>query len=123
MSIWEGSGNVTSLDVLRALHKQPASAEALLGELDAAAGADRRYDDSVRQLREEIAAPRPERARKLAELLALTLQASLLIRHAPTAVSEAFVATRLVPDTGRSFGTIPDGLAATALLERVTPGR
>ena len=121
MSIWEGSGSVTALDVLRALEKEPASADALLSELDSARGVDARYDETLDLLRRELAEARPERARRLAELLALTLQAALLIRHAPNEVADAFVRTRLVAGTGRSFGTIPDGLATSSLVERITP--
>ncbi|MGW0892396.1 isovaleryl-CoA dehydrogenase [Saccharopolyspora sp. NPDC002578] len=120
MSIWEGSGNVTALDVLRALEKQPESAAALLAELDTARGGDARYDEALARLRAELAAPSPVRARRLAELIALTLQAALLRRHAPNEVADAFVATRLVPDVGRSFGTAADGLGLD-LLDRVTP--
>ena len=120
MSIWEGSGNVTSLDVLRALAKQPSCADALLAELATAQGADARYDGAVRRLREELRAPSPARARLLAELLALTLQASLLIRYAPSAVAEAFTATRLGP-SGHTFGSTTSGVEARELLERVTP--
>jgi alkylation response protein AidB-like acyl-CoA dehydrogenase len=123
MSIWEGSGNITALDTLRAIDKQPASADALLAELDSAAGADSRYDAAVQRLRREIAAPEPARARALAELVALSLQASLLLRHAPHAVADAFVATRLDADAGRTFGASPDGIAARALIDRVTPTR
>ncbi|GAA2813135.1 isovaleryl-CoA dehydrogenase [Saccharopolyspora taberi] len=120
MSIWEGSGNVTSLDVLRALDKQPASADALLAELASAQGSDARYDGALRRLREELRSPAPARARLLAELLALTLQASLLIRHAPSSVAEAFTATRLGP-SGHTFGSTTSGVEGRGILERVTP--
>ncbi|WP_188984651.1 acyl-CoA dehydrogenase family protein [Saccharopolyspora thermophila] len=118
-SIWEGSGNVTALDLLRALAKQPSTKDALMSELDTACGADPAYDDAVRRLRGELDAPAPERARALAELLALTFQASLLFRHAPTAVAAAFVATRLAT-ANHTFGATPIS-GARALLDRVTP--
>lgn len=120
LSIWEGSGNVTALDVLRALNKQPSSADALLAELDAARGVDQHYDAALGELRRDLASPTPESARKLAELMTLTLQASLLLRYAPSSVAEAFMATRLAPVSGRTFGTasVPH---TTELLDRITP--
>ncbi|WP_179724443.1 isovaleryl-CoA dehydrogenase [Saccharopolyspora hordei] len=121
MSIWEGSGNVTALDLLRALAKQPAARDAVEAELDAASGADRHFDDALRRLRAELDDPSPGKARALAELLALTLQSALLLRHAPSHVAEAFTATRLGA-AGRTFGSTPIAGART-LLERVAPNR
>ncbi|MFI0463347.1 acyl-CoA dehydrogenase family protein [Saccharopolyspora sp. 5N102] len=120
-SIWEGSGNVTALDLLRALEKQPSTLDAVLAELEAASGGHADYDAALRTLRGELAAPAPERARGLAELLSLTLQASLLLRYAPSHVAEAFAATRLGA-AGRTFGatSIP---GARALLDRIAPMR
>jgi alkylation response protein AidB-like acyl-CoA dehydrogenase len=120
LSIWEGSGNVTALDTLRAIEKQPASVDAVLEELDSARGADARYDAALRRLRGELATAQPTRARALAELIALSLQASLLLRHAPQQAAEAFVATRL-DATARTFGALPSGAAAKELMERVMP--
>ncbi|WP_263250990.1 isovaleryl-CoA dehydrogenase [Saccharopolyspora rosea] len=119
-SIWEGSGNVTALDVLRALARQPESRDAVLAELDAAAGADADYDAALRELRRRLADPAPEQARAVAGRLSLALQASLLLRHAPSQVAEAFVATRLA-DPGHTFGATPIS-GARELAERVTPG-
>ena len=82
-SIWEGSGNVTALDVLRAITREPDAVAAVLAELDAAAGADQWFDRAVRELRAELRSREPRRARRMAELLALCLQGSLLLRHAP----------------------------------------
>ena len=79
-SIWEGSGNVAALDALRALTRQPEAAEAFFAELEQARGADRRLDDAVDQLRKDAADPSEHAARRLAESMAVTLQASLLIR-------------------------------------------
>ncbi|GAA4856488.1 acyl-CoA dehydrogenase family protein [Saccharopolyspora cebuensis] len=120
LSIWEGSGNVTSLDVLRALERQPAAREALFAELDAARGADTRYDAAVSVLHGELDAAAPARARHLAERIALTLQASLLLRHTPAEVADAFTGTRLTT-SGRTFGSdlIPGDPGA--LLSRITP--
>ncbi|NHD17821.1 MULTISPECIES: isovaleryl-CoA dehydrogenase [unclassified Actinopolyspora] len=119
MSVWEGAGNVTALDTLRALHKQPEAAERLLEELDLASGRDERYDRAVRSLRAELADPQPARARRLAELLTLTVQAGLLLRDSPEEVSDTFLATRL-----EALGSTPgtSGVASRQLLDRVTPG-
>ena len=121
-SIWEGSGNITALDVLRALSRHPATGQALLAEVDAAAGAHPGLDQALRLLRAEIADPAPERARWLAELIALCLQGSLLLRYSPTAVGDAFVGSRLGGDsTGRTLGVLPAGTDTHALVERITP--
>jgi putative acyl-CoA dehydrogenase len=123
-SIWEGSGNVAALDVLRALTRQPETAEAFFAEVDQAAGADRRLDQAVTRLRKELADPDEARARHLAEAMALTLQGALLVRHAPPAVADAFAASRLADDSGpwgRAYGTLPSGVDTAAIVARVTP--
>src|SRR5215213_9322603 len=98
-SIWEGSGNVIALDVLRALAREPAAVEAVLAEVDAAAGADARLDAAAKRLRgdlQDLASTGEEsRGRQVAAGLALALQGSLLVRHAPTEVADLFCATRL----------------------------
>jgi putative acyl-CoA dehydrogenase len=131
-SVWEGSGNVTALDVLRALGRVPGSADALLAEVDLAAGGDRRLDAATARLRHELKeatavspAQAQYRCRRLAGLIAVILQASLLVRHAPPAVADAFCASRLGhPDLtagpAAAFGTLPDGLDTSQVLERVT---
>jgi putative acyl-CoA dehydrogenase len=126
-SIWEGSGNVAALDTLRALTRQPESAEALFAELDEAAGADSRLDQAVVRLRKELADPSEVRARHLAEAIALTLQGALLVRHGDPAVADAFTASRLADDGGsalnwgRAFGTLPSGADTAAIVRRATP--
>jgi putative acyl-CoA dehydrogenase len=123
-SIWEGSGNVAALDVLRALSREPESAEAFFAELDLAAGADTRLDQAVTRLRKELADPDQARARRLAEAMALALQGSLLVRHAPAAVADAFVASRLAEDSaswGHAYGTLPSGLDTAGIIARATP--
>ncbi|GAA0919347.1 acyl-CoA dehydrogenase family protein [Streptomyces thermoalcalitolerans] len=122
LSIWEGSGNVNALDVLRALSREPATAEALFAELGAAQGADARLDAAVTRLKAGLGEASPVGARRLVELMALTLQASLLVRYAPPAVADAFCATRLGGDWGHSFGTLPAGADLDAILERSLPG-
>ncbi|MER7644790.1 acyl-CoA dehydrogenase family protein [Streptomyces sp. NPDC126522] len=121
LSIWEGSGNVNALDVLRALTREPGTAEALFAELALAQGADARLDSSVSRLKNELNQATETSARRLVEHMALTLQASLLVRHAPAAVADAFCATRLAGDWGHSFGTLPDSADLDTILARALP--
>jgi putative acyl-CoA dehydrogenase len=120
MSIWEGSGNVAALDTLRAMAKQPESLEAFFGEVELAAGADSRLDDAVRRVRKELTdlADIEYRARHLVEQLALVFQGSLLVRHAPSAVADAFCGSRLAGDWGIAFGTLPVGVDTATIVER-----
>jgi putative acyl-CoA dehydrogenase len=120
-SVWEGSGNVAALDALRALTRQPEAAEAFFAELDQASGADRRLDDAVGQLRKDAADPSEQGARRLAESMAVTLQASLLIRYGHPAVADAFAATRLAGQGGRAYGTLPAGTPAADIIPRALP--
>ncbi|MDX3095247.1 acyl-CoA dehydrogenase family protein [Streptomyces sp. ME01-24h] len=121
--IWEGSGNVNALDVLRALTREPDCLEAFRCEVEAAAGGDARLDRAWRQVRGELVLTEdaPLRARRLVERLALVLQGSLLVRYAPAAVADAFCASRLAGDRGLAFGTLPAGTDLAAVIERV-PG-
>ncbi|QXC62962.1 acyl-CoA dehydrogenase family protein [Aquihabitans sp. G128] len=121
--IWEGSGNVICLDVLRAAAKDPESVAALLDEIALARGADARLDRAVDDLHAELADPADLelRARRIVERAALALQGSLLVRFAPEAVADAFCATRLAGDGGRAFGTLPPGTDLTAILDRAWP--
>ena len=120
MSIWEGSGNVAALDVLRAMATTPAAVEALFAELDAAAGADERLDHAVIALRKELGDldDAQYRARRLVERVALCLQGSLLVRYGDHAVADAFCASRLGGDWGVAFGTLPSGVDTAAVLAR-----
>ena len=122
--IWEGSGNIIALDVLRAAAKLPASVDAFLDEVRRAEGADRRLDRAVDRLETELRNPLEQeaRARRLVEKMALALQASLLIRHSPAAVADAFCATRLDGDGGVAYGGLPAGIDRRALVERARPG-
>jgi putative acyl-CoA dehydrogenase len=106
-SIWEGSGNVICLDILRAMAKDPSSLEAVIAEIRHARGSDRRFDGFTDRLEAELAGPRGEgNARRLAEHLALALQASLLIRNARSEVADAFCAARLDVESTHTFGTL-----------------
>jgi putative acyl-CoA dehydrogenase len=122
-SIWEGSGNVNALDVLRALAKEPAALEAYFAEVELAAGAEPRLDRFVASVREEFTDLESveTRARRIVERLALALQGSLLVRHAPAAVADAFCAARLDGDAGLAFGTLPAGVDMQSIVERHTP--
>ncbi|OKJ10298.1 isovaleryl-CoA dehydrogenase [Kitasatospora sp. CB01950] len=121
VSIWEGSGNVAALDALRAMARQPETVAAVFAELDAASGLDRHFDTAVADLRKDLADPEhlEYRTRRLVERLALTLQASLLLRHGDPAVAEAFSTTRLGGRSGLAYGTMPTGLDTTAILARI----
>ncbi|MFJ5039972.1 DNA alkylation response protein [Streptomyces parvulus] len=121
LSIWEGSGNVNALDVLRALGRSPATAHALFAELALARGADARLDAAVARLETGLTGASETGARRLVELMALSLQASLLVRHAPPAVADAFCATRLGGDWGHAFGTLPDSADLDGVLARALP--
>ncbi len=162
-SIWEGSGNVTALDVLRALARSPGSGDALLAEIDLAAGGDRKLDAAVARLRDELkdavasttgasttgasttgasttgasttgasttgagdGTQAQYQARRLAGQIAVTMQAALLVRHAPGAVADAFCASRIGPELsvgpGGPFGTLPDGLDLDPVLGRARAG-
>jgi putative acyl-CoA dehydrogenase len=122
-SIWEGAGNVMCLDVLRALRKAPDVIAALAAELDAAAGRTRAYDAFSASLKDRLAdaAEHESSARRLTQDLALALQASLLARHAPDFVFEAFVASRLGADWTGAFGTLAPNAPFDALIARAMP--
>jgi putative acyl-CoA dehydrogenase len=122
-SIWEGSGNVMSLDVLRALVRTPRSLEVFMHELRQAEGADARLDAHVHKLERQFSDPATleQRARRIVEGMALALQGSLLVRHAPAAVADAFCASRLGGDGGLEYGTLPAGTDFEAIIERNRP--
>jgi putative acyl-CoA dehydrogenase len=122
-SIWEGSGNVICLDVLRAMARGPEVVEAFFNEVDRARGGDRRLDAFALELRRALgdAAAIESRARRLVERLALALQASLLVRHAESAIADAFCGSRLAGDHGLAFGTLPAGVDCTHIIERARP--
>jgi putative acyl-CoA dehydrogenase len=135
-SIWEGSGNVAALDVLRAIVKEPEGLPAFLAECELAAGGDRRLDAHLNATRARVNAlfagtdgESPEQrlyqsqfgARRMVEELALGLQASLLVRHSPPAVADAFCAARLGGEGGRVYGTLPAGVDARSIVDRAVP--
>jgi putative acyl-CoA dehydrogenase len=132
-SIWEGSGNVICLDVLRALAKAPATVEALVQELRSASGGNRRLDSYIIQLESDLTGQIKRslqngggemegQARRLTERLALGLQAVLTVRHSSTEMTDAFIASRLCGEHGNAFGTLPSGIDVTSILEPVQTG-
>jgi putative acyl-CoA dehydrogenase len=124
LSIWEGSGNVNALDVVRALNRSPETLEAFFAEVELSAGADARLDAYVEALRREVeqADEMESRARRLAERMALVLQASLLVRYSPPEVADAFPASRLDDaQRGHEYGTLPTTASAAAILARHAP--
>jgi putative acyl-CoA dehydrogenase len=120
-SIWEGSGNVICLDVLRALRRDPETLDAFLAECRAGTGADARLDAWLAALEPALVDPDEADARRLVERAALALQASLLVRHGHPAVADAFCATRLAAERGLAYGTLPPGADAPAIIERHRP--
>jgi putative acyl-CoA dehydrogenase len=120
-SIWEGSGNVICLDVLRALGKEPQAREALVSELRLGRGADRRLDAALDHAEAQLVRPEESQARRLVESLALALQGTLVVRHSIPALADAFCATRLGGDHGYAFGTLPAGIDVSAILSRTWP--
>jgi putative acyl-CoA dehydrogenase len=120
MGIWEGSGNVSALDTLRAMATRPECVEVLFDELATTAGQDGRLDVHADDLRLSLSDPLTlqYRARKVAEDICLALQGSLLVRHGHPAVTDAFLASRMAGDWGGAFGTLPTGLDLGPIIER-----
>ena len=116
-SIWEGSGNVVSLDVLRAVQREPAAIDALCAELALARGADPRLDRFAGALGASLRGARLDEreARRIAGAIATALAASLLVRHKPAPVADAYCASRLA-ESGAAFGTLPPGIDCAAVL-------
>jgi putative acyl-CoA dehydrogenase len=121
--VWEGSGNVICLDVLRAMARAPETIDAYWAEVETAAGADARFDAAVAELRKELGdlGSIELRARRLVERMAVVFQGSLLVRCAPASVADAFSASRLAGDRGQAFGTLPPGVDVTAIVDRARP--
>ena len=115
-AIWEGSGNIICLDVLRTLQRTPEALEVFYAELAKASGANRHFDAAVAGTKDRYAKGVAEsEARQFVETMDLLLQASLLIRNAQPAVADTFVLTRLASQWGRTPGTLPKGTDAAAI--------
>jgi putative acyl-CoA dehydrogenase len=123
-SIWEGSGNVMGLDVMRAMGREAEAIPAVMAELEKARGNHPNLDRAIDDLRDELADPEglEGRMRMVTEMMALTLQGVLLTRHGDSAVAEAFCASRLAPRYRGAFGTLPKGLDLDAIISRALPG-
>jgi putative acyl-CoA dehydrogenase len=124
-SIWEGSGNVAALDVLRAFAKEPEGLPAFMTEVELASGANEHFDAHVVALKQRIGGlvdGDPQwQARRIVEDMGLALQASLVVRHSPAFVSDAFCAARLGPERSTTYGTLPAGIDAKAIIDRALP--
>ncbi|MBZ5735290.1 acyl-CoA dehydrogenase family protein [Nocardioides sp. TRM66260-LWL] len=123
LSIWEGSGNVAALDALRALGREPHTLDAFVAEAERATGADARYDAALERLTKELTSfdDLELRARRIVEQMALVFQGAQLLQHAPSAVADAFCASRLGGDHGTVLGTLPPGLDLAGVVDRVAP--
>jgi putative acyl-CoA dehydrogenase len=125
-SIWEGSGNVNALDLLRAISRSPESLDAWLAEVGVVSGHDANFDAAVTDVLNTLAGDPGQmqaQARRLAERMALLLQGSVLVRNAPTPVADAFLATRFgAQGAGRTFGVFDADIDVDVLLERAFPG-
>jgi putative acyl-CoA dehydrogenase len=122
-SIWEGSGNVNALDVLRAMTKEPGVLDSYFEEVDAVRGSDGRLDAAAADLRRELA-DRNEaepRARRIVERMALVFQGSLVLSQSPGFVADAFCASRLGGDWGAAYGTLSPRANLRAIVDRATP--
>jgi putative acyl-CoA dehydrogenase len=131
--IWEGSGNVICLDILRALAKEPETVDAVLQELRAARGSEPRLDAWLAKTEEDLTiclkrglnnggSEAQMQARRLAERLALALQGLLMVQHSPPESAEAFIVSRLLGDHGQTFGTLAPGLNLSPILDWATAG-
>jgi putative acyl-CoA dehydrogenase len=122
-SIWEGSGNVQCLDVLRAMARSPQSVDTFIAEVEEAAGTEPRLDAFAASVRDELGDldDVEARARRVVERMALALQGSLLVRFGDPAVADAFCASRLAGEWRGAFGTLPAGTDFGAIIERHTP--
>ena len=123
-SVWEGSGNVQCLDVLRAMARSPQSVEVLFAELESSRGEHPAFDSCLDSLRSELAdsSDLEARARRIVEAIALALQGSLLLRYSDPAVASAFCQSRLAdPGWGGAFGTLPSGIDFETIVERAAP--
>jgi putative acyl-CoA dehydrogenase len=124
-SIWEGSGNVAALDVLRAFAKEPEGLPAFMAEVELASGANEHLDAHVASLKQRIGGlgeGDPQwQARRVVEDMGLALQASLVLRHSPAFVSDAFCAARLGPERSTTYGTLPASIDAKAIIDRALP--
>ena len=124
-SIWEGSGNVIALDVLRALARTPEAGDAFIAELDRGAGRDTCVDQHIEKVRTALGGPPGGEAdaRRLVELLAVTWTASLLVQHGEQDVTDTYLRSRLAGDWGTELGNLPSDAPLKQIAERAIPLR
>ena len=123
-SIWEGSGNIQCLDVLRALRKESESRDAFFAELDAVRGGNRVLDHETGALRKLLADDGDDlepRSRRLVERMAMALEAACLVRSGNVAIADVFCESRLAREHGVAFGTLEPSAPLEALIERALP--
>jgi putative acyl-CoA dehydrogenase len=122
-SIWEGSGNVNALDVLRAMQREPESVDAYLDEVDLAKGMRKDFDRAVEELKSDMknSSEMESRARRLVERMAIMLEGSLLLRYGDAAAATLFVNSRVLGDSGYTFGTLEPGPELKSVIERQRP--
>ena len=122
-SIWEGSGNVNALDVLRAMQREPESVTAYFDEVGLAKGQHQGFDSALEDLKSEVKnnADAETRARRLVERMAIVLEASLLLRHGDPTVAQLFVSSRVSGNWGHTFGTLEAGPELRSVIERHRP--
>ena len=123
-AIWEGSGNVIALDILRTLAREPEALAGYRAEVAQAAGGNGILERAAASLFEWLdrGSVGENDARRAAERMTLVLQAALLVRHAPAAVSDAFCATRLGGEGGGLFGVLPPAVDVDAIIARLRQG-
>ena len=117
-SMWEGSGNVACLDVLRSMQKLPESMAALLAEIRAGASGDKRLASFANDIEAQLAGTNgiEQRARRIVEMVALAMQASLMAQHSAPAAADAFIGSRIDGNWGHVFGTLPDGTRCAEII-------
>ena len=122
-AIWEGSGNVQCLDVMRAISKTPETLDALFDEVAQARGGARSLDDHASRLKDDLANTNDfeAHARDFCDRLALALQASVVVRHSPAAVADAYCASRIEGRGARQYGAFPRGVDSAAIVRRAAP--
>ncbi len=117
-AIWEGSGNVIALDLMRVMTRDPDAVDAFVTELEGSIHTDKRLDDAIGRLKTTLTSDVPEgQVRRVAEEMALVLQGSLVVRHGSPELADAFLATRIEGDWGATFGTIPGSVAINRLID------
>ncbi|RJG06587.1 isovaleryl-CoA dehydrogenase [Noviherbaspirillum cavernae] len=123
-SIWEGSGNIMCLDVLRAIEREPEGFMQWLDELQQTAAAHQGLRSHVAALRNDLATPPEQRemlARRFVQRLVLAAQGCLMLQHAPSGIADAFIASRIDAECGRVYGTLAAPALQQNILERAWP--